>query len=138
MRKGDVTIGWVLLLGFTVVLGITVSQWMRAQTEKHTQAMVKNVEDAAKCRDVAFNAYFTDSPSCTQINVTNTGYHMIAEIKVVHQYGVDQFTLNVKPEETVPQNLNTNGLDVALIPVVSVGKRMVSCADRRLVLACNP
>ena len=131
---GDI-IAWVLLVGLSISLAIMVTAWMKQTTVKTTEFIINDVEGDVNCADVSMKAFIV-SPPCTDINVSNTGYHKIVKLAARHQYGKQEFQVDLLPQ-TDSKVLNMQiPTKVDIIPVIQVGKGLLGCADRKITLTC--
>lgn len=135
-RGASELIAWVLIIGFSVALGVIVTQWLKEHATKSTQIVTRDIERDLRCNDVAFNAFF--SSGCTDIQVTNRGYHKIIAIKVRNPYDVQELDADLMPGSSTtiaPQGLQPSE-DIDLIPVIEGEKENLACIDRKLTIRC--
>ena len=77
MKKGQAQfIGWVLLIGFTVVLATFVGNWVVKQARETTEGMIEMTTKDLRCADVGI------AVNCKEngVEVINTGYFTIKKI----------------------------------------------------------
>ncbi len=83
-RRGiETVVAWVLLLGFSVTLGIFVFMWATKSTEKMTESTLEFVAGGLECEQVQIYAVFdprNPSDLCGYVNITNRGYLNITQI----------------------------------------------------------
>ena len=135
-KKGvSVVISWVLLVGLSVALAVMVTTWSKQHAQDTTDFIIKDVEGDLKCSDVAMKAFII-TPPCTNINVSNAGYHTIQKVSLRHQFGTEEVDTELVPQ----QGSKVLNIDipskVEIIPVVSSGKDFIGCIDKKLVLTC--
>lgn len=132
-RGASELIAWVLLIGFTITLGIVVSQWLREQAKSSTEAVIKDISSDLRCDNVQLNAYFSNP--CDTLEILNKGYHKILKVKVRSDFGIEEFTVNIAPGASVTQQLSTNQA-VEIIPVVEVEREQLACIDKKIQVNC--
>ena len=135
-RGASELVAWVLIIGFSIALGVIVTQWLKDQATKSAEIVTKDIEKDLRCGDVSINAFF--SSPCTGIDVTNKGYHKIVSIKVRNPYDVQELSIDLRPGSTStisPQGIQT-GMSVDLIPVIEGENERLGCIDRRIILQC--
>lgn len=128
-------IGWVLLVGLSVMLAIIVTTWAKQQAQDTSEFIIKDVQDDLRCEEVSMKA-FIETPPCSNINVSNTGYHKIIKIIARHKFGTQEFEVNLLPQkDSKVLNINIPS-KIDIIPVIQSGNELIGCADRKLVLEC--
>jgi len=128
-------IGWVLLVGLSISLAIMVITWAKQQAQGTSEYIITSVEGDVRCSEVAMKAFIVDPP-CQDINVSNTGYFTIVEIAARHQFGTQNFPVNLLPQQD-SKRLNIQiPSQVELIPLVSSADGLLGCADRKIILTC--
>ncbi|MEK6839690.1 MAG: hypothetical protein AABX72_02010 [Nanoarchaeota archaeon] len=130
-------VGWVLLIGLSVAIATMVTVWTKQQASKTTEFIIEDIEGDIQCADTAFKAFIV-TPPCTDINVSNTGYHKIVKFSLRHQFGTQEFPVDLLPQ-TDSKVLNMNlpsPSKVDIIPVIQSSKGLIGCADRKLVITC--
>jgi hypothetical protein len=134
-NKGvSIVIGWVLLVGLSVALGMMVTTWIKQQAEDTTTFIIEDISGDTRCADVSLKAYIQATP-CV-INVSNSGYHTIFKVSARHQYGTQEFQVDLPPQQG-SKSLNIGvSLEVDIIPVIQVDNKLLGCADRKVVLQC--
>ena len=140
MKRGaSEIIGWVLLVGLSVMLAIMVIAWSKQLTQKTTESIINDVERDSRCADVALKAFVEVQP-CQTVNISNPGYFKIAKISARHRFGTKEFDVDLMPQRD-SKVLNINAADgiekVELIPVVNINKKFIGCVDRKYVVACS-
>lgn len=137
LKKGaSELVAWVLIIGFSLALGVLVTQWLKDQATISADIVTKDIEKDLRCNDVSINAFF--SAQCTEIDVTNRGYHKVVAIKVRNPYGVQELETNLLPGATTsisPQGIQS-GMSIDLIPVIRGEDELLGCIDRKAVLQC--
>ncbi|MCX6711505.1 MAG: hypothetical protein NT139_00500 [Candidatus Woesearchaeota archaeon] len=135
MKKGvSEVISWVLLLGFSVLLGTTVILWSKQQTEKYTDELTEMVENDINCRDVIYTINANCTTKTTSVN--NRGSFTI--VKFIIRTNLSSTTLDtaITPSSTVnlgipatyyPPN-NNGGFD--MIPFIEVNNKKIGCTDK--------
>lgn len=157
-RKGIETIvAWVLLLGFSVTLGVMVMMWATKTTEKMTEKTLSYMEGSLQCGDVQIYAVFsqpTGPPGTTQcgyMNITNRGYITIDEIAVrgINKGNKATFSTKLTSAPWAPLQPKTeargttsgwgipnNNAEVDLIPVVYIDSKKYGCTEKLVRLTC--
>ena len=128
-------VGWVLLIGLSVAIATMVTVWTKQQATKTTEFIIDDVEGDIQCADVSLKAFIV-TPPCTDINISNTGYHTIIKVNARHQFGTQEFQVDLVPQtNTKVLNINIPS-KVDIIPVIQSSKGLIGCADRKLVITC--
>ncbi len=127
MKKGQgQMVAFVLLVGFTVVIGIMVGGWMIRQSGRFEKSFDKS-EAEQRCAEVSI------APICNgQVfaGIKNTGSYKII-LKANNQYIGSELTLN---EETATINLKT---PLTVIPFIKIEGKEYGCPNRDLIIDEN-
>ncbi len=139
MKRGvSEVISWVLLLGFSVLLGTTVIMWSKQQTEKYTDELTEMVENDINCRDIIYTINANCTTKTTSVN--NRGSFTI--VKFIIRTNLSSSTLDtaVTPTSTVnlgiPPSYYDTGFD--MIPFIEVNNKKVGCSDKTRRGICKP
>lgn len=143
-------LAWVLLLGFSVTIGVMVFMWATKMSGRISENTVNYVEGDMSCEQVQIYSEFTrdNNGICKNIKTMNKGYLNITQImirgmekqtgKVIKPQTID-FKPAMKPKEDVTSLLtdaiNPNS-EVDVIPVTSSNNRMILCTVRKVSLEC--
>ncbi len=128
-------VSWILLIGLSVAIATMVTVWTKQQATKTTEFIIQDVEGDIQCADVSFKAFIV-TPPCDDINISNTGYHKIVKVSARHQFGTQEFQVDLLPQ-TDSKVLNINiPSKVDIIPIIQSSKGLIGCADRKLVITC--
>ena len=64
-RKGaGAIVAWVLLLGFSIGLAVTISMWATRQTEEMSERSTRFVEGGMQCDNVMINVASAENNNC--------------------------------------------------------------------------
>lgn len=117
-RRGQGQIvAYVLLISFTIVLGIMVGSWMMKQAGKTGESAASKAEADIRCADVSISALCDGGP-----RVKNTGSFTISKLKV---NGLDEPGIELK--QVSSQSLNIND---TVIPFIKIDGKDVGCTNR--------
>jgi len=160
MKKGvSPLIAWVLLIGFTVGVGILVSNFVIKQTEKFKPGEL--VEGGLFCDSVAFSAdsYCRDNlpnnpdPNwgILQLTIKNRGAFSINKIAYnlndvrgaisdsvlsnVQPSGTTEISIVVKDDNIVTDNSNNMKIKkLVLTPLIIEEEKEVSCSEKKFIM----
>lgn len=136
-RGASVIIGWVLLVGLAVTMGVIVSQWVKEQAESTAASLVEEKTQETRCMDVSIAAFL--EPGCAQVNVTNRGLFTVHQVGVRSQFGTETVNMVILPRQTQALNIQTSlssGDRVDVIPVIKIDDVLASCAARKVSVTC--
>ena len=130
-------ISWVLLLGFTISVGLMVYQYSVNQAETLTDTTVSSIETDAKCRDVNIKVMNPQSIDCSQIGIINKGYFNIKKMNI-NQFDANNELLGtdieerlLKPEENIIISVQAGTAIAEIIPFIEISEEKdVSCSDK--------
>ena len=123
MKKGQgQMVAFVLLVSFTVVIGIMVGGWMMKQSEKFGEKL-ETQESSTSCMDVAIVKVCDNG----NLRIRNKGYFTITKLKV---QGVDK-TITILPNEEKPITLNIGD---TVIPFIEIKGKEIGCATKAITL----
>ena len=129
MKKGQgQMVAFVLLVGFTVVIGIMVGGWAIQRARKTSESFVETGERDARCADVQIDPICDDGV----LRIRNNGKYKV-KLKSGNQYlaGGSELTLN---EETGAINLKT---PFTVIPFIKIEGKEYGCTNRDLTIDEN-
>lgn len=136
-------IAWVLLVGLTVTLAITVFNWSKEQAEEFGESVTSKAERDMRCENVAFNA-ICENGDISVINKGDFSIHkfLIREYSASGLLGNREKVLNnpLKPGRRTPEYLYTmsqQAQEVDLVPVIKIEDELVPCTNRKIVTSCN-
>jgi hypothetical protein len=153
-KKGmDTVVAWVLLLGFSIMLGVFVFTWATKNTEKLTESTISFVEGGQQCEQVQIYAVFSEDPNDATnkcyLNITNKGYFTIDEIiirgttsggtSIPKQEIKTAPFVPLKPKEMIDGNivgLPKTGLSLDIIPAVKDKNKIIACPEKVVRLEC--
>lgn len=120
MKKGQgQLVAFVLLIGFTVVIGVMVGNWMIKQARTSGGKAVERAELDVRCADVSISSVCDGTPK-----IKNTGYFTITKLKVG---GNDIIPVGgIKPNK-LSQTLNT---EVNIIPFIEIEGKEYGCTSK--------
>ncbi len=133
MKKGVSTIiAWVLLLGFSILLGSTVILWSKQQTEKYTESLTEMFENDINCRDVI---YVIDANcSAKTASVSNKGSFTIVKFIIRTNLSSTKLEKIIAPSSImdltndIPRPYYDVGFD--MIPFIKIDSREIGCSDK--------
>ena len=136
-------IAWVLLVGLTVTLAISVFNWSREQAEDVGKSIASKTEKDVRCENVAFNAVCDKG----DVNVINKGDFTIHKF-IIHEYAPSGVLANLekapanplKPGGSKLQYLYTMSKaaqEIDLLPVIKIEEEFVPCVNRKIVVECS-
>ena len=136
MRKGQAQfIGWVLLIGFAVVIGAFVGNWMMQQARETTESMIEMTTKDIKCIDVNIDV---SSVNCQGNNVisfdvVNTGYFTIKKLACYKdgEYSTPEFELKPGKTETLIKSCDS------IVPIIEVDSKFIGCSEKQIKVECN-
>jgi flagellin-like protein len=143
-KKGiSPVISWVLLLGFTISVGLMVYQYSVSQAETLTDTTVSSIETDAKCRDVNIKVMNPQSIDCSQISIINKGYFNIKKMNI-NEFDANNELLGtgteerlLKPEENIIISVQAGTAIAEIIPFIEISEEKdVSCSDKALTVNC--
>lgn len=131
-KKGvSMIIAYVLLVGFSVALAITVTLWIRGMAEESAEDIMSK-ECELQCDEV-FLAVGCYSDG---VDITNKGNFNISKLKVRSESGVTDVIVNIGLGETA-ENLNIgdvsiNDEPISIVPVIGKGEEECVCRNKRI------
>ncbi len=126
-------ISWVLIIGFSVALGIMVTSFLKNQASSTTEKIVQDTEGDLRCADVSINAFCL---SAGAFKITNRGYFTIHDIKIRHGEELKTITINLPPgQESESLNIGPGNGDI--IPVIQVEGKLLACIDKKVPVSCS-
>lgn len=127
MKKGQgQMVAFVLLVGFVVVIGIMVGNWMMQRARKSAESIVSTGERDARCADVAI-APICGTGGLTIMTIMNKGVFKI-KLKSGNQYVGGTGSKWILPnQESEPLNIG-----IAVIPFIEIEGKEVGCSNRAL------
>lgn len=144
MKKGisDV-VSWVLLLGFTIGLGVAVFTWTKSYTITQTESTVKYVEGKIECQEIMINLWINKSVgSCRGFTVTNRGKLKIDSLLVRvfsnnDVVGSYIYNLSLNPLQTkYILNSSLSGTRMEATPVIAVSNQLTGCKEKTIKGDC--
>ena len=125
MKKGQgQMIAFVLLIGFTVVIGIMVGGWMMKQSGKFGEKL-ETQERSTSCMDVAIVKVCDNGA----LKIRNKGYFTITKLKI---QGMD-IPIIILPNEEKPIGITLNIGDT-VIPFIEIKGKEVGCATKAITI----
>lgn len=119
-------VAYVLLIGFTIVLGVMVGGWMIRQAGKTGESAASRAEADVRCADVAISAICSDT---TFTGIKNTGYFTISKLKV---NGIDvggEITLKASTSLSIDLNIKNT-----IIPFIKIEGKEVGCTTKSITV----
>lgn len=135
MKKGQAQfIGWVLLIGFTVVLATFVGNWIVQQARDTTEGLIDMTTKDLRCADVGI------AISCeeTGIKVINTGYFTIKQIACYSGTGYK----SIRPwgDKGLPPSREPKDLSdscTSIVPIIEVEGKLIGCSEKQIEVKCD-
>jgi hypothetical protein len=139
MKKGvSEIISWVLLLGFSVLLGTTIIMWSKQQTENYTEELTNMVENDINCRDVIYIVDTNCTAKTTLVN--NRGSFTIVKFIIRSSLSSSTLETEIKPSSSlslsIPPTYYSNGFD--MIPFIKTNDKETGCSDKAKRGICKP
>ncbi|MBU4502975.1 MAG: hypothetical protein KKA79_10355 [Nanoarchaeota archaeon] len=146
-KKGAGTIiAWVLLLGFSIGLAITVFMWTTQQTEEMGKTSVRFVEGGMMCDNVMINVA-VDNPTTCSITISNTRYLNISQISIRQLEGTPTSTnepVNLAPRsKDIPESQSKYSKvtgycgDIEVMPIITINEELVGCKNKAITIECD-
>jgi hypothetical protein len=159
-RKGmETVVAWVLLLGFSITLGVFVFMWATKSTTSMTESTIKSIEGGMQCDNVQLYAVFNEDPPgsgdfCKNITITNNGYFTVSQIivrgttatKTIPKQDItDVNFVPLKPRGQINGwtvgwdwggTRPTTGATLELIPVIIEKDSKITCPDKLIRIQC--
>ncbi|MFH1210469.1 MAG: hypothetical protein V1645_01000 [archaeon] len=148
----ETVVAWVLLLGFSITLGVFVFMWATKSTTDFTESTVGFVEGGMQCEQVQIYAVFSEDPNDPTnkcyLNITNNGYFTIDEIIIRGTAGTTSIPkqeiktppfVPLKPKERIDGNilgLPKTGLTLDIIPAVKDKNKIIACPEKMITVQC--
>ena len=101
---------WILLLGFAVVLAVSIFVWQKSQTEELTKESVQYLEGKLECEDISIN--IIRGEDCSRVGIVNKG-----------KFTIDAIKAREKEE------------DIEIIPIRHKEGKLTGCIDRAVLLS---
>lgn len=123
-------IGWVLLIGFAVMLAAFVGNWMLKQAEETTEGFVDMTTKDVKCMDVSIAVKCENS----NVKVINTGYFTIKKLACYGEEGYTTIDFELKPTRE-PKDLIE--LCTSIVPIIEVDGKLIGCSEKQVEVKCG-
>lgn len=142
-------IGWVLLVGFAVTIGILVYNWSTDYAEQSVISVVNFVSGKTECTDVSINVILCiggfSQAEKVGMNITNKGLFNIYGVSVnvftdgnAHHaefYGEREGKINVKNSRTIVTDISVTSIEfIEVTPVLEINQELIGCSDRKVIL----
>lgn len=131
-RKGQAEfIGWVLLIGFAVVIAAFVGNWMLQRARETTESVIEMTTKDMRCSDVSV------SVNCKEGNaeIVNTGYFTVKKLACYKNTDYNLLKFEIKPRESKPLN-EIDSCD-SIVPIVEVDKKEIGCSEKQVEVKCE-
>ena len=156
----ETVVAWVLLLGFSITLGVFVFMWATKTTTSMTESTIKSIEGGMQCDNVQLYAVFNEDPPesedfCRNITITNNGYFTVDQIiirgttatgTIPKQDITDINFVPLKPRGQINGLTDAwnwgrgtrpmTGATIELIPVIIEKDSKISCPDKLIRVQC--
>ena len=137
-KKGiSPVIAWVLIVGFTMVLGLIVSNWYIQQSKATAKSALGSLESSIECNDIKINVAFIRKPDASEcwLKVSNTGMLKIAKVKIngedyVYERNPKEYWNYTKTRD-IPTLCDAN-LKVTVLPILETDKDLITCNNDRI------
>lgn len=137
-RGISIVVSWVLLIGFTIALAVSIYTWSREQAEQLTEQTVIYVEGKLDCSSVSINV--ASKEDCSKLNITNKGQLKIEQlvIRIFQDNDLvgDLSEQGLMPFEEVKVATGLVGNNLEVVPVIKVDKKLIGCVDKKIVKGC--
>jgi len=137
MKRGQAEfIGWVLLIGFAVVLAAFVGNWVIQQARETAEGMVDMTTKDLKCADVSISISFVtcEEGKVLKIGMVNTGYFTIQKVAC---YTGKSYTTH-KFEDFKPGKTKTLSYPCAsVVPIIEVDSKTIGCSEKQVEVKCK-
>ena len=140
-KKGiSVWISWVLIIGFTVVLGTFFFSFMKGFTEESVEELIDRNEQVQVCDETSLRVdSFCQNTQTLNINVSNNGNLRIEELlfRMFDIYGMPQAVyknVTINTEKTASLVIVKQGVidQVEVIPVAHEKSNRFICQNRKV------
>jgi len=122
-------IGWILLIGFTVMLAAFVGNWMLQQARETTESAVDMASKDMKCADVSIAISCT---SKTNFDVLNTGYFTIKRLACYSGGDYSTKDIEISPNDSKPLSSCES-----IIPIIESEGKLVGCSEKQVEVNCG-
>ncbi len=126
-------IAWVLLLGFSVTLGVIVSSWYLQSSEQMTESTLTTLEGGIECNDVSINVAYTERYSDCWLKISNTGKLKIDSVKInaiTKEYGKNPKEYKNFTNSDIPNLCSET--KITINPILDRGDSQISCPNERI------
>ncbi len=139
MKKGmSEVVSWVLLLGFTISLGVAVFTWTKSYTTTQTESTVSYIEGKVECQEIMINILVNKSirPPCQGFTVSNRGRLKIDKILIRifnnnDPVGSYIYNLSLNPlQNQYVFNSSLTGNKIEVMPLTMVSSKLVACREK--------
>lgn len=151
-RKGiSQAVSWVLLLGLSISLAISVGVWLKNISKETGDEVVNSATRDQRCADTVLAVIEpTICPSlltnCNNfdynVKIKNTGVFSITKVICSKLDGQPyEISLGIPLAPNAEQVLNScEGADITIIPFIEIEKQQIACADKgvRFEANCQP
>lgn len=142
-KKGiSEVVSWVLLLGFTIGLAVTVFTWTRDYTKTQTESTVSYIEGRIECQEIMINVLVNKSQPCQGFIVSNRGKLKIDKILVRifnnnNPVGSYMYNLSLNPlQNQYVFNSSLTGNRIEVMPLTKVSNKLVGCKEKTIKENC--
>lgn len=124
MKKGQSQlIAYVLLIGFTVTIGILVGGWMLKEAKRVGTSTSEMAEKDTRCADVSIVQICEGN----QLKLKNKGYFVITKLKVNNM----DVPFNLAPNQAKAITLN---IPSTVIPFIKIEEKEYGCSNKALTI----
>jgi len=148
-KKGvGLIISWVLLLGFSIALAVSIFSWWRIQTEENIKGTIGMVEGALECEQVSIGVQKTCIvDTISSLTVTNTG-KLIINALILRELEPSEDSLRPPDYDLVPKAgqgtssttigspFGGSATKIEVIPLLRKDTKYHMCSEKKIVLTC--
>lgn len=136
MKKGQAEfIGWVLLIGFAVVLAAFVGNWIIQQARETAEGMVDMTTKDLRCADVSISissVVCDEEGKILSVGLVNTGYFTIQKVACYEGKSLTTHKFELKPGKTKPLSFPCT----SIVPIIEVDSKTIGCSEKQVEVKC--
>jgi len=141
-RAVSVWISWVIMVAFTVMIGVVVLQWSKSHATQTVEDITEKGEVLTFCEETSLSvsAYCQDTQTLN-INVTNNNNRKIDAL-IVRGFDIynnpqgGQKNISLVPEKSKSVAVVKQGVlkRAEVMPIIRVNNKLVVCQSRKITL----
>ncbi|MFH0752695.1 MAG: hypothetical protein V1914_03820 [archaeon] len=135
-RKGLAVIGWVLMVGFTIVSAMLVINWVQDKGGTLAEETVTYAEGKIDCQAVRLANLSTDCLT-GDVELKNIGtLHIVKVMAQINDERSEEKTLDLKAQGD-PLKLNIgNFKSLTVIPIIQSSGKLLGCKEKNIRVYC--